>query len=105
MPALRDTVKSFMAAFPEMRDDDEPLTGSDAVDRLCEFWPDFKRALAEDKKEHALAYELAVALNDAYRGETDRDDEARNVGGPTLTHWKRLLQQSVKIWPRTKEED
>jgi len=28
-------LRDFVAAFPELDDEDEPLNGSDAVDRIC----------------------------------------------------------------------
>ena len=100
MPALRNTVRAFMARLPELDNPDSPLSGSEAVEVLADYWDDFKQALAEDKKEHRLAYDLAEALNEAYSTEMDRKDEARNFEDDTLAYWKTLLKQSITVFPR-----
>lgn len=34
----RELIRSIVAAFPEFKDDDEPLAGADAIDRLAPLW-------------------------------------------------------------------
>lgn len=42
-------LRAFMSALPDMEGEDNPMDGGDVVQTLSDYWPDFKRAVAEDE--------------------------------------------------------
>lgn len=46
-------LRAFMSALPEMEDDREDVSGGDVVQTLSDYWPDFKRAVADDETRQA----------------------------------------------------
>lgn len=43
-------LRAFMSALPDMEGEDDPMDGGDVVQTLSDYWPDFKRAVADDEK-------------------------------------------------------
>lgn len=46
-PQLLQFCERLFDGFPELKDEDEPLNGADAVDRLCAYWPELVAALTK----------------------------------------------------------
>jgi|CXWL01.1.fsa_nt_gi hypothetical protein len=96
-------LRSFIMAFPEMNDEDAPLAGSEAVERLCTYWPDLTRAVAEDEQRESSDKTLTRFIDLVAGMKTDEeygedgmsgDDAVESLSG--LVRQARTLQKGRK---------
>lgn len=94
-------LRSFILAFPEMNDEDAPLDGSEAVERLGNWWPDFKRAVAQDEQRDAGDKKIAQFIGMVASMKTEEEHGENGMSGDDAVESLSGLIRQARTFQKT----